>query len=225
MMWSKLKQTVEGRFADSLTGRVELHSTYYRHGGWDNLGRDWITVDKSEIANLCGYQFLNEQWEIVQAIRAGHIAPDERAGKWRSDYQQAEAIMHGRGALPRWDFHDALWDSLSLSIDDMLRSENGIVRGLAVLDGRLGKRRLRALVLPEDELPLVRTLYALRCEAEGIAPATTGEQQPTEQALEGRVTQRVNTATRGVGCMCSHVGGRYGDVSTQIEMLPNDTKQ
>ncbi len=35
--------------------------------------------------------------------------------------------------------------------------------------GRL-LRRLRAPALPEDEIPLVRTLHALRCVAEGIAP-------------------------------------------------------
>ncbi len=75
--------------------------------------------------------------------------------------------------MSRCEFHRALWDSLSLSIDDMLHSENGIIRALAMLDRRLGKRRLLALDLPDDELPLVRTLYALRCEAEGIAAHAT----------------------------------------------------
>lgn len=39
---------------------------------------------------------------------------------------------------------------------------------LAVLDGRLGKRRLRALALPSDEHPLVRAMFTLRCDVEGI---------------------------------------------------------
>ncbi len=53
MMWSKLKQRIEERFADSLAGRVEVLSTYYRHGGWDNDGRGWLTFDRREIANFC----------------------------------------------------------------------------------------------------------------------------------------------------------------------------
>lgn len=75
----------------------------------------------------------------------------------------------------------------------MLRSENGIVRGLAMLDGRLGKRRLRALVLPPNELPLVRTLYALRCEAEGIAPHTP---EPLPLPLHDTLGQEGNTNGR-----------------------------
>lgn len=44
-----------------------------------------------------------------------------------------------------------------------------VIRALAVLDARYGKRRLTAFD-PVDEHPLVRRLFYLRCEAEGIAP-------------------------------------------------------
>jgi len=43
-----------------------------------------------------------------------------------------------------------------------------LIRAFAMLDSRLGKRRLRTLRLANDEHPLVRQFYDLRCEAEGI---------------------------------------------------------
>ncbi len=153
MMWSKLKQRVEERFADSLVGCVEVFTTEYQFSD----GRGWITIDKDEIATFCTRQAVNERVRLERAIESGDFVPSERAQQNRSAWMQAWATENERGIFQRSEFHDALWDSLSLSIDDMLRSENGIIRALAMLD------------LPDDELPLVRTLYAVRCEAEGIA--------------------------------------------------------
>jgi hypothetical protein len=42
------------------------------------------------------------------------------------------------------------------------------VRALAIIDRRVGKRRLRMLEVGPLEHPLVRQLYQLRCEAEGV---------------------------------------------------------
>jgi hypothetical protein len=56
---------------------------------------------------------------------------------------------------------------LRLSIDDALKSASPLVRGLAVIDRRAGKRRLRGLAMGPEEHPLVRELYRLRCEADG----------------------------------------------------------
>lgn len=65
-------------------------------------------------------------------------------------------------------FEQALGSISSLSINEMLVSGNAIVRALSLLDSRLGKRRLSALQIHDDEHPLVRQFYDLRCEAEGI---------------------------------------------------------
>jgi hypothetical protein len=43
-----------------------------------------------------------------------------------------------------------------------------VLRALAVLDRRLGRRRLRTLEFRTDEHPLVIGLYRFRCTAEGI---------------------------------------------------------
>lgn len=57
---------------------------------------------------------------------------------------------------------------LTLTVETALVSPSPLIRALAVLDRRLGKRRLRALAFPPDEHPLVRAMFALRCDVEGI---------------------------------------------------------
>lgn len=177
MKWSKLKQCVEERFADSLAGRVEVYSTRYRDRYHDEEGRDWITVDKHEIANFPEQGVWSHHDDIARQLQIAANATDYRDPEQAPRYCMLEKtawdIVHKQGVFVRWELNRALFDSLSLSVDDMLRSENGIIRALAMLDRRLGKRRLRALMLPDDELPLVRTLYALRCEAECITFAPT----------------------------------------------------
>lgn len=156
MQWSKLKQLIEARFADSLAGRVEIHTTYYRQGGWDNLGRGWVAVDGLEIANFCDYQAIDTRLRLSREIESGNLIPPVSIERIASIWTQAWEMQNMQGLFERWDFHRALFDSLSLSIEDMLASENGIIRALAMVDRRLGKRRLRTLALADDELPFVR---------------------------------------------------------------------
>ena len=73
-----------------------------------------------------------------------------------------------------YDDYQALADLkayLRISIDDALKTDTPLVRALAVIDRRLGKRRLRSLDAGPDDHRLVRELYRLRCEAEGISTA------------------------------------------------------
>ena len=68
-----------------------------------------------------------------------------------------------------WEFSDALQVYRSQTIDSSIASDNPIIRMFAILDRRVGKRRLEHL---KDEVELqpgwLRTLYAARLQAEGI---------------------------------------------------------
>lgn len=142
MRWSKVKQLVEERMAPSLQHHVEVHSTRYHNDRWQEDSRGWFTVDKCEVANFSSLSF--PYWEIA--------APPQKYVSEKGEFEQALGSM------------------FTLSIDEMLIAENAIVRALAMLDCRLGKRRLRMMQLGEDVHPLVRQFYDLRCEAEGIDP-------------------------------------------------------
>jgi len=173
MQWSKLKERIEERLAPSLGKRVEMRFTTYRIMQ-DEYGRGWITVDKHEIVEMSDHKFLNQR----AYIERGNLSFDDwiLAGQPAYAGPRAGTVLHQQGVYGGWEYTTALRKSLSLSLEDMLGSDNGIIRALAILDRRLGKRRLREMAFTADEIPLVRTLYALRCEAEGVSsrldPAT-----------------------------------------------------
>jgi hypothetical protein len=73
------------------------------------------------------------------------------------------------GLFDQRDFYMAFQKFDNQSIEASLSSENPIVRIFALLDRRLGKRRLTALEeTMENELDWVRPFYLLRMEAEGL---------------------------------------------------------
>lgn len=147
MSWSKLRSQVESFFADSVKGRVKLHSTSYRKAVRYDAGRAWITVDGEEITNMASSYFGLGGQDDDHTLRFSQ----SRLGEGMHDY-------------------------LRLPIDAILSSEDSVVRALGMLDRRVGKRRLSKLDV-RDAPPLVKYLYLLRCEAEGIRvdPLLTSE--------------------------------------------------
>ena len=94
----------------------------------------------------------------VEAIREALRTPHERVIRAVGDVfdsaSEGETVRIGAAA--------ALGDL------DHPASVDVLLRALAVIDGRVGKRRLRALAAQPDPHPLVRALLGLRCEVEGI---------------------------------------------------------
>jgi len=105
-------------------------------------------------------------------LRQAHGVTDLRNPEQRQAYhdagREAERILAERGILSQGWFETSLAEYLTLALDDALASDDLVHRALAVLDGRLGKRRLQSFPLRADESPLVRRLLDLRCEAEGV---------------------------------------------------------
>lgn len=155
MRWSKLKQMIESRMADSLGRRVELHATTYTKAD-DAEGRGWITIDKVEVANFCDY---TQRVRLYDALGQGYSA---------AEYNEMQDRLWSDGILSRRDYYASLNELLSMSVEAALRSDNILIRALAMTDRRLGKRRLQKLQIDGGDHPLVHMLYALRCEVEGI---------------------------------------------------------
>lgn len=132
-------------FADEVRGRVELRTTRYSKAH-DEFGRSWITVDGREIVNMCNY------------LLSGDIVADRDPARFK------------KGVFTGYDLSDAMRTFLAISIDDALHSENPLIRALAVLDRRVGRRRL-ARIDAAKELPFVRQLFALRSSAVAAGPA------------------------------------------------------
>jgi hypothetical protein len=160
MQWSKRKKKVEGFFSELVRGRVELRSTHYR-GSHDEEGRGYITFDKNEIWSMCTLSFYSVEYDrIDEIVERENITPYE-AQKIAYDELASE------GKFNQYTFYDSLDEYCNNSIDSSLTSDNLLIRCLAMLDARLGKRRLRTLDLSEESKKVV-DFYKIRCECENL---------------------------------------------------------
>ncbi|MFH2045414.1 MAG: PcfJ domain-containing protein [Pseudomonadota bacterium] len=162
MKWSQLKKRIEGIIAESVRGRVELGSTSYRKSH-DQEGRGWILIDKHEIINMCSITY---EMELYQKSRTTN-----------EEYSTIEKKLHEGNLFSQWNWHNSLFSYLNLSINDILTSDNAIIRAIGMIDVRVGKRRLQKIDISEEH-DLVKKLYHLRCEAEGITTLVGLPAQP-----------------------------------------------
>lgn len=165
MQWSRLKKEVESRFAPSVAGRVELRTTNYRQvHDWE--GRGWITIDKEEVHNFCTLKYWVERNKLLEGFQdTDWREPAQRAGYERAR-DEAEGILEKRGVLSQGWFENSLQEYLSLTIEDALASPNFLHRGLAIVDKRFGKRRLKSFEPSPTDHALVSRLLELRRAAE-----------------------------------------------------------
>lgn len=164
MMWSKLKSRIEDGFADCIRGRVEVWNTRYR-SAHDHEGEGWITIDKDRVHSMGTLSFFVARYERATRISAEeNLTPQE---SWKK--AEVELASDGVLSLPR--FNTALFEYLNLSIEDILASDQMIIRAFGMFDKRLGKRRLQALD-PHGDHELVRSFYRIRCALEGVSPIT-----------------------------------------------------
>lgn len=170
MQWSQLKKRVEETFAEPVKGRVEVWATRYRHAH-DQEGEAWITFDKKRIISMGTWTYEKEAAEVRTKLReesgyTDYRNPEHRSGYY-SAYDKADEIVHGQGHYPLWDAYKSFFEYLNLSIDEILASENPIIRAIGMLDKRFGKRRLEELNV-EAEGVLVKTLYECRRKCDGF---------------------------------------------------------
>ena len=148
MRWSQLKHRTESMFADGVRGRVQLYTTHYR-GGFSFINgverHSWITIDGRPIVNMHRHYYVDGV---------------------RPDYGDPRRFQ--LGLFSWWDLPAAAQEYLSMSIGDALATENTLIRGFAVLDRRLGRRRLATLD-PAKEIPLVAELLRFRLQVVGMA--------------------------------------------------------
>jgi hypothetical protein len=164
--WSKLKKLMEARFAPSVAGRVELFVTRYK-GEEEDVGRWAVRFDGREVEGL-----------------------SERTARWRRELLQAagrstdeaQAVQIGEGTHNLPQFYRGLEEYLNLSIDEALASPDVLIRSLALLDRRTGKRRLRQFSFAGLH-PLEAACLAFRRRAEHIRderPAGQGRRNADE---------------------------------------------
>jgi hypothetical protein len=159
MIWSKIKKSIEGLMADKLQKRVRFYVTRYGPGVSYIQDRAWVTFDNKEIMSGSTIGWIRENYNLTGKLR------------WDTD-EQTEKELTEKGYFFRQTFVAALVEYLEMPIDKAIQSSNVIIRSVAMFDRRLGKRRLQSMQFSEDENPLVKSFYAIRCEVEGINPSS-----------------------------------------------------
>lgn len=157
MAWSRLRARWRELLAPSVARRVNVHMAGYREA-YERRGRAWLAIDGRPMATFCEFTFENA-WRD-QGRREG--ATD------RPFTDSAHAAIREAGARDKADLLDALGTCIGQPVDALLASRDPLVRALARLDRRLGRRRL-AKWEPVDEPDLVVALHRLRYETEKAA--------------------------------------------------------
>lgn len=152
--WSNLKKRVESFFASSVAGVVELRAVSYNRAH-DHDGRGYITVNGVEVWDMCTLKYYPKEVEKVY----------EQLGNGASDIGSAQtagiAELDREGTHSQFGFYRLLDQYCSNSIDTSLASEIPLIKCLALLDARTGKRRLKKITV-DDEHEMVRYFYKLR---------------------------------------------------------------
>ncbi len=185
MAWSKLKQTLESFLSPALCGRVDYRATGYRYLP-DKTGLCYIAVDKKnvlqmndttgfirwyrtelEIKNDSNLQIpvSDEELEAVRRDIKGTV-PEDRLliiARNRKLSEHAKELMAAQSSLSKSDFIVVATKFLSASIEESLESKEILLNILALVDRRVGKKRI---VNMSEKMklkhPIVQYFYELR---------------------------------------------------------------
>ncbi|MGG1551486.1 SF0329 family protein [Paenibacillus ferrarius] len=164
MSWSKLKQQLESFLSPALQGKVEYRATGYRYLP-DKAGICYIAVDKKNILNMSDATTLikwyqseqeikndssidipisPEQIEAVRMHTEGKIPEDRLIVIARSRVlsELAKELLTAQASLSKSNFTAAATKFLSSSIEESLESKDILLNILALMDRRVGKKRI-----------------------------------------------------------------------------------
>lgn len=159
--WSGIRKKLESEYlAKSLQGHIQYYATTYSRSH-DHEGRAAIRYDGKEIIKGCYWY----NW-----TKADQFPKDE---KYERRMREENAFMDDTalklGVFDQRSFYAAFQEFDQQSIEKSLKSENLIVRIFAVLDRRVGKRRLLMMKdTIEQEPNTFKEFYAIRARAEDI---------------------------------------------------------
>lgn len=175
MKWTQLRAAIRARVAPALKKRLDLHQARYRRTR-EETGRVWLTLDRAEIASFDTESYVARRAALANEARAGvgpfALSVASNHAEYLAADEAAVALLRRRGEYDDYSALEDLEASLSWSLDRMLVAESPLIRALAVVDCRFGKRRLLGATLEPTEHALVRTLLGVRREAEGLLGAS-----------------------------------------------------
>ena len=154
--WSGLNKQLTDFLCDELKGRISYFLTYY-HKVHNSYGRAAIRLDGRELCSFTWRDMYTQESDTDERWR--------ETGEWDSDLPELREKWDRDCTYCEKDFTKAATDYLSMPISEALISPDMIVRCLAVMDRRVGKRTLQKIRDSGEYLTLpdwVRRFYELR---------------------------------------------------------------
>lgn len=167
--WSGIRNKLENDYlCPVLRGHIQYFATSYWESH-DQTGQAAIRLDGAEVLQSNYYAYEQNYWNRYQALRREGVGEDDPKAPFRLAH---EGTLND-GCFDNGFLYEAFHEFDNQSIEKSLVSENPLVRIFALLDRRLGKRRLLALEESmEQELDWVRAFYIIRMQAEGLMEIT-----------------------------------------------------
>ena len=159
--WSGIRKRMESEYlAESLKGDISYFATSYSRSP-DHEGRAAIRYKSKEIIKGCYYY----NW-----TKAASFPKDEKyERRMREEFAYIDDTAIKLGIFDQTCFYRAFDEFDNQSIEKSLCSENMLVRIFAVLDRRVGKRKLISMKENiENEGDTFKEFFAIRMNAEGI---------------------------------------------------------
>ena len=175
--WSGIRNKLENDYlCPALRGHIQYFATSYSKSA-DHEGRAAIRMDGVEVLRSNYYTYFENVWTKFHHLRSTTLKDCDSA---KEAINQAHAFALEQGTFDQKVFYQAFGIFDNQSIEKSLVSGNPLVRIFALLDRRLGKRRLLALEESmERELPWVRAFYVIRMQAEGLMEANNIQEGTT----------------------------------------------
>lgn len=154
--WSYLNKKLQSLLCDELRGRITYFLTSY-HKVHNSYGRACVRLDGREIVSFDWINMYRQESDFYaewkksgKSLEEFGEAPPDLLNKWDENCTYCEA-----------DFLSAATAFLNMPINQALQSDNSIIKMLAIMDRRTGKRTLQTLTPPKSPTWLPQ-FYELR---------------------------------------------------------------
>lgn len=171
-MWSKTKKALMDRMADSLKKRVRYNFEVYTTNQcrwWSEMRVFYIYVDDG-LWFATNPQYYRKQTEYLNKNVDGSLPYHEYWEARDKAWIDADSYASEYGLMDVYDMMLYIHEYLNVySVKECLDSGNYILKMLAVLDRRIGKRTIKRLVDNiANEPEWFRKFIVLRAESEGM---------------------------------------------------------
>ena len=168
MKWSQHRKRIRESICPELKKRIDFHVTCYRDAH-DGVGEAWITVDRKKVLGAGFYKwwkaFRKAQTETQEkSTDSGGCIASMRGSHFETFLPETEQAVLNQEVYETGYFLKATKDYLNMSLEEALQSSNHLIRALAMVDRRLGKRRFGRIKIAPDDPAIVKLFYALRQE-------------------------------------------------------------